>query len=135
MLSLAPGPNGNTRRRAAKTPRYAGSDDIDAVAWYDGNAGGQTRPVGQKQPNAFGRHDMSGNVWEWTASDYQAEYDGRAMASSTNSQSGWVFVTRARRALRGGSWGTGPALARVAYRGWNDPASRFVLLGFRLARD
>jgi formylglycine-generating enzyme required for sulfatase activity len=96
---------------------------------------GQTHPVGQKQPNAFGRHEMSGNVWEWTASDYQAEYDGRAMASSTNSQSGWVFVTRARRALRGGSWGTGPALARVAYRGWNDPASRFVLLGFRLARD
>jgi formylglycine-generating enzyme required for sulfatase activity len=45
--------------------RFSGSDDIDAVAWYDRKHGDHTQPVGRKAPNQLGIHDMSGNVWEW----------------------------------------------------------------------
>ena len=45
--------------------RFSGSDDIDAVAWYDLKHGDWTQPVGRKAPNQLGIHDMSGNVWEW----------------------------------------------------------------------
>ncbi|MCQ2148497.1 MAG: formylglycine-generating enzyme family protein, partial [Bacteroidales bacterium] len=47
----------------SKGYEYSGSDDIDKVAWYDGNSEGKSHPVGQKQPNELGLYDMSGNVW------------------------------------------------------------------------
>lgn len=45
--------------------RFSGSDDIDAVAWYDRRHGDHTQPVALKAPNQLGIYDMSGNVWEW----------------------------------------------------------------------
>ena len=113
--------------RANHYTRYAGSDDLDAVAWYDGNSGGRTHPVGHKQPNAFGLHDMNGNVFEWTASAYVAEYDG--------SETKFANDAKVRRVLRGGSWFGGPVFARAAYRYWSDPADRVNDQGFRLAQD
>jgi len=62
--------------RAGEDHPYAGSSDIDAVAWYNGNAGGQVHPVGRLQPNAAGLYDMSGNVAEWVwgvLQDYPTE--------------------------------------------------------------
>ena len=53
---------------------YAGSNNLDEVAWNDDNSGDKTHPVAQKKPNGYGLYDMSGNVWEWvwdSSNDYR----------------------------------------------------------------
>jgi formylglycine-generating enzyme required for sulfatase activity len=72
--------------RAGATGRHYWGERIDArYLWYRGNSGGRPQPVGRKRPNAWGLHDVEGNVWEWSA-------------SSTGS-SGEAIANR-----RGGSW-------------------------------
>jgi len=89
-------------------------------------------PVGSFRPNAFGLHDMIGNVWEWTADCYQAPYpatpvDGSAVQSATGSCE--------RRSVRGGSWITRPSRQRVSFRGRDPADARYSFFGFRVARD
>lgn len=59
----------------AGTPAYR-YGPIDDIAWYAGNSGGHTHPVGTKEPNAWGLHDMLGNTWEWCWDLYDAETYG-----------------------------------------------------------
>lgn len=94
---------------------YCGSDNIDAVAWHEVNSGGKTHPVGQKQANGYGLHDMSGNVDEWMQ---DCSEDGCS-----------------HRITRGGSW-SGPLRHLRADIDYFSSRSEFSFgsLGFRLAR-
>jgi formylglycine-generating enzyme required for sulfatase activity len=98
-------------------------------AWFQDNAGQETHPVGQLQPNRFGLYDMHGNVYEWVQDCWHDDYRG----APTNG-SFWQEIAPCDRVDRGGSWYDDPSYIRSAYRNYGSPGSRDDNLGFRLAR-
>jgi len=86
----------------------------------------QTALVGSFKPNAFGLHDMLGNVGEWTCSEYKDHYDGREKKCAGRTS---------RYSFRGGSWNDFPRGVRTAVRDYLGPDVRSLDLGFRLARE
>jgi formylglycine-generating enzyme required for sulfatase activity len=116
--------------RAGTTTRWSFGDNVSQLgryAWHEGNAGMQTHPVGQRQPNPWGLYDMHGNVWEWVQ-DWQGNYTSGIAVDPAGPSSGSV------RVLRGGSWGGTARNCRSAYRNGGTPGARSVGLGFRLLR-
>ncbi len=103
----------------SKGYKYAGSNDVDTVAWYNGNSNRTTHPVKTKQPNELGIYDMSGNVYEWCQDKWCRDYN-----SPRNSGD---------RVLRGGSWDRYAWYVRVSYRCYNTPDYGDSDLGLRLA--
>ena len=112
--------------RAGETGPYSGGT-LDEVAWYGQNSGSETHPVGTKKPNAWGLHDMSGNVWEWCADLYASELEGGGDPRGPNSGS--------VRVNRGGSWFSYASSCRVALRSNVAPSFRNYDVGFRVARS
>lgn len=115
--------------RGGNTPdgtKYAGSNVIDAVAWYVDNSYGETHPCGTKRPNGLGIYDMSGNVGEWCKDWYNDTYP----YSDTNNPNGPHFGNK--RVNRGGGWGIYASNCRVAHRDADDPSLRHRNLGFRV---
>lgn len=110
--------------RAGTTGDFAGN--LDAMGWYGGNSGMQTHPVGRKQANAWGLHDMHGNVSEWCA-DWHGEYAGGSMIDPRGPGVGEL------RVVRGGSWVDTPSSCRSGYRHRLTPDIRVHFLGFRVA--
>ena len=98
-----------------------------AFSWDDGYV--FTAPVGKFKPNAFGLHDMIGNVWEWCADWYADSY---ANANNTDPQGP---ASGTSRVLRGGSWCDLPQLCRSARRLRSSPGFRVIDLGFRVVVD
>ncbi|NWH04808.1 SUMF1/EgtB/PvdO family nonheme iron enzyme [Desulfobacter latus] len=115
-------------RSGGKKEKYAGEDDVDALAWYDDNSNGSTHEVGTKAPNGLNLYDMSGNVWEWCEDDWHNNYDG-----APDDGTAWMDSPRgADRVVRGGGWYVSAGLVRSASRRRGAPDVRGNVLGFRL---
>ena len=113
-------------RAGANGERYA--PNLDAIAWYGGNSGGRTHPVGMKAPNGWGLHDMLGNVWEHVQ-DWHGDFPGGFVTDPTGPDSG------SERVGKGGSWGGSETCCRAAARSRPPPGFFFNFLGVRLVRE
>ena len=132
--------------RAGTTTRYYFGDDeskIDEYAWHFTNADGKYRKVGLKKPNAWGLHDMLGNVAEWVMDGYVDDY------SKVGERTYVAIDTEYPNVARGGSWDDEPEFLRSGARKASEaawkmrdpqlPKSKWYLtdaqfLGFRVVR-
>jgi len=92
--------------------KYAGSNNVDDVAWYNGNSNDLTHEVGQKKENELGLYDMSGNVWKW-CKDW---YDNKTSYTPASDE-----VSGMERVMRGGSLNGYESVCALAYRFKNSP--------------
>ncbi|HKH48243.1 MAG TPA: formylglycine-generating enzyme family protein, partial [Thermoanaerobaculia bacterium] len=116
--------------RAGRQTAWSFGDDeklLGNYAWYEKNAGGTPHPVGMKEPNDWGLHDMHGNVWEWVA-DWYGMYPATAKIDPTGPLEGEY------RVLRGASFAVKAQGLRSADRDGFGPQFRFRYVGFRCAR-
>jgi formylglycine-generating enzyme required for sulfatase activity len=102
--------------------------DLDAIAWWCGNAGEITHPVAQKRPNAWGLYDMLGNVWEWAEMGIDAMH-------TENRKHAAPLPPGALQAIRGGPWYGMPRCVRCADRHSMSPGFKSSGVGFRIARS
>lgn len=108
--------------------KYAGSNTIDDVAWYEENDGYVLHEVRRKSANELGLYDMSGNVAEWCY-DWYGSYSSYAETNPIGPSTG------SERVCRGGGWGLPAYLSRVSSRGIGEPDFKSDCIGLRLVLD
>jgi len=112
----------------SKGYKFAGGNDINAVAWYwdEGNAISSTQPVATKAPNELQLYDMSGNVWEW-CQDWFGDYTSAPQTNPTGATEGEEHV------CRGGAWDHSAYMCRIPVRNPCPADFSDINLGLRLA--
>jgi len=116
----------------------AGADDpadLDALAWYDGNATGRTHAVARKRPNTWGLHDMAGNAWEWCLDVWHPTYEGAPADGGARASDPGIPEIALRHVLRGGCWASAARQLRPAYRYRGTKNFRNCGTGFRVVVD
>jgi formylglycine-generating enzyme required for sulfatase activity len=119
--------------RAGSTTKYQFGDNfaqLPGYAWFDKNAGGATHGVGLKKPNAWGLHDMHGNLWQWCQDWYDPAYYQRSPVADPSNATASKF-----RVIRGGSWINAASFCRSASRYYLRPSDRDFSVGFRVAAE
>jgi formylglycine-generating enzyme required for sulfatase activity len=118
-------------RAGSATEFYFGEavSSLRAYEWFNGNAGGSTQPVGKLRPNAWGLHDMLGNVSEWCEDAWHDDYHG-----APGDGSAWVRAADpSHRVKRGGVWKGDPSACRSAVRAWGESGLAYYMDGLRVA--
>ncbi|NJL76778.1 MAG: formylglycine-generating enzyme family protein [Saprospiraceae bacterium] len=106
---------------------YAGSHNLKEVGWYKTNSHSETKPVGLKKANELGLYDMSGNVREWCADEWNDDFQNAPKDGSPAKGDNSEFV------VRGGSWIFGANDCSVSVRDRDDSDGRDFDIGFRVS--
>jgi formylglycine-generating enzyme required for sulfatase activity len=114
----------------SKGYKYAGDNNLNAVAWYGKNSGQQSHPVGQKKPNELGLYDMNGNVWQWCNDWFGDNYYSKSPTDNPQGPGREEY-----RTCRGGSWWSAARDCAVNNRDRYPPDARDDDVGFRLVME
>ncbi|MCU0390889.1 MAG: formylglycine-generating enzyme family protein [Thermoflexibacter sp.] len=134
--------------RGTANLEYAGSNELNAVGWYDENSPNQSKEVGLKKPNDLGIYDLNGNVWEWCEDDFDSNAFLKTPEKIANplcingqiiSLDNSFILNKERmssssnKVNRGGSWRDGVRCCRLVNRDTYVAGLRLDIIGFRLA--